>query len=80
MKYVITQTQGIKHVLLCSDIVSHADLAKGHGEVVSAGMVDVYATDGEILVSVYGKSVTLKTEPRWGDDELIKKHLTPEVY
>jgi len=55
-------------------MINHSDVSNGYvGEVVSAGFVQVDLETG--VVSVFGKSDSLKIESRPEDAEIIKREL-----
>ncbi len=74
MKYVIVEELGIELPIIFNEILDHSSVARDR-KVVSAGHVKFgCGIDGSMVVSCYGKSVTLRTKSRGTiDEEIIKK-------
>ncbi len=70
MKYVTLRRGGYRYPVLFPDAIEHCQF-KG-ADVVSAGFFSE-GVDG--TVTVHGKSVSLKLEPKDGDEALIQTFL-----
>lgn len=81
-KYVIVETEfGCESPILISPILSHADVVKPGFKVISAGFVSIGFLNGEMTVSVWGESKSLREDfpdnykSRPEDARFIKKAL-----
>ena len=79
-KYFVIESGHIEHVVMFNHLLTHADVAQGWHDVISAGFFAVGAEptekdDKDIGVSVFGESVTLNLKVRKEDERLIKKIL-----
>jgi hypothetical protein len=79
-KYVVIERDCIESVVIFSDTLSHADIARGLGvgfvgPVLGAGFVQFYTEDGEVLAQTYGRSDSLNIAPRGEDAALLEKEI-----
>ncbi len=76
LKYIIVKQGGFKTPILFDDTISHNEFDKiFRKSVISAGFFDTSIVDGEIRVSTFGRSVSMKVESRPQDAALIEKFL-----
>ena len=74
-KYIIIDHMGVETPILFPVFVEHSFIAMG-SKVISAGFFDVWANEeADIVVSAYGKSVTLNVKNRDEDAEIIERLL-----
>jgi hypothetical protein len=72
MKYIIVDNEGIELPIIFNEIMNHKDIA-GDKEVISAGFCR-FIKYGDVDVSCWGKSISLKKESRGEIDEKIILH------
>jgi len=79
-KYFVVEMGYIEHVIMFDHLLTHADVAQGWHNVISAGFFQVGAEpteedDKDISVGVFGESVTLKLKVRKEKDEKLIKRI-----
>ena len=79
-KYIIVSVRNCELAIMFNSIISHSIIAESFSNVISAGFFAVGADctkndDGDISVSCFGKSSTLKLESRQDDSIMLKKVL-----
>lgn len=74
MKYIVLDARGIEQPILFSEALTHKDVAAGFFyPVVSAGFCSMYADQGNVNVSVWGRSDSLNIAGRREDADLIRR-------
>ena len=69
MKYIVVKSKGQETMLIFSEIIDHASVAKPYNMVISAGFLNVVLNkDYELSVSCFGKSLSLSVESRSNKD------------
>lgn len=84
LKYITVRDRDeIESAILFPETVIHRDVGRIHSasgvRVLSAGFVQIdhgCGYDGKAVVSVYGRSESLRMEPRPEDAELIRRDFT----
>ena len=75
-KYIILNVSELPIPIIFHPIFHHSDIAGGR-KVFSAGFMEV-GQDGKVYC--FGKSVSLKTESKPEDAEIISKLLSPPMF
>ena len=73
MKYVMIKSEGHLVPILFDTLLPHS-MFQRH-KILSAGFVGIYASDVDLIVSVWGKSDSLDIQSDSNDADIIKESL-----
>jgi len=79
-KYIVIEQNGFKSAILFDDTIAHSDFKPIFNNIVSAGFFDTDIKNGKIVVSTFGRSLSMKLESSAEDAKLIEKLLNHSFF